>query len=202
MMRLQLRLTDVGYAFILLFMFSRQAEALDCFRCDSTSEITCSENLPWYHMLEGESCDDIYDARYCVKMTGIFEGTVLGLECYQCDSSKGEVCPEEVHAQLHEDPIESEMKPESCDGVFEAKYCVKTTGMFEGELGTKRFCSARDWGNYCEWIQRPADEREYRACIFTCTGNNCNTAHRTHTPVPAAAIATALLTLLLSALVM
>ncbi|XP_076048917.1 glycosylphosphatidylinositol anchored membrane protein boudin isoform X1 [Oratosquilla oratoria] len=144
MMRLQLRLTDVGYAFILLFMFSRQAEALDCFRCDSTSEITCSENLPWYHMLEGESCDDIYDARYCVKMTGIFEG----------------------------------------------------------ELGTKRFCSARDWGNYCEWIQRPADEREYRACIFTCTGNNCNTAHRTHTPVPAAAIATALLTLLLSALVM
>jgi hypothetical protein len=39
----------------------------------------------------------------------------------------------------------------------QATYCVKMTGVFEGMLGTKRFCSSRDWGNYCEYIQRPGD---------------------------------------------
>lgn len=52
-----------------------------------------------------------------------------------------------------------------------------------GQLGTKRFCSARDWGNYCEWVRRPGDEREYRACVFTCWGDGCNSAP-THTPTP------------------
>ena len=31
------------------------------------------------------------------------------------------------------------------------------TGIFEGKLGTKRFCSSRDWGYYCEYIKRPGD---------------------------------------------
>ena len=44
-----------------------------------------------------------------------------------------------------------------CSHVFEAQYCVKMTGIFEGKLGTKRFCSSRDWGNYCEYIKRPGD---------------------------------------------
>jgi hypothetical protein len=41
--------------------------------------------------------------------------------------------------------------------VVQASYCIKMTGVFEGKLGTKRFCSSRDWGNYCEYIQRPGD---------------------------------------------
>lgn len=53
-----------------------------------------------------------------------------------------------------------------------------------GQLGTKRFCSARDWGNYCEWVRRPGDEREYRACVFTCWGDGCNSAPtQAHSPV-------------------
>ena len=44
-----------------------------------------------------------------------------------------------------------------CSHVFEAQYCVKMTGIFEGKLGTKRFCSSRDWGYYCEYIKRPGD---------------------------------------------
>ena len=31
------------------------------------------------------------------------------------------------------------------------------TGIFDGKLGTKRFCSSKDWGNYCEYIDRPGD---------------------------------------------
>ena len=45
----------------------------------------------------------------------------------------------------------------NCSHVFEAQYCVKMTGIFEGKLGTKRFCSSRDWGYYCEYIKRPGD---------------------------------------------
>ncbi|XP_066937365.1 UPAR/Ly6 domain-containing protein bou isoform X1 [Macrobrachium rosenbergii] len=105
---------------------------------------------------------------------------VGGLQCYQCDSSKDINCPEYFKEGYHEVPPDSvtSLVPKSCDHVFEARYCIKTTGMFEGELGTKRFCSARDWGNYCEWVRRPGDEREYRACVFTCGMNSCNKGHR------------------------
>ena len=48
------------------------------------------------------------------------------------------------------------------------------TGIFEGKLGTKRFCSSRDWGNYCEYISRPGDIQEYRSCVFSCGTNDCN----------------------------
>ena len=40
---------------------------------------------------------------------------------------------------------------------LQAQYCIKMTGIFEGKLGTKRFCSSRDWGHYCEYIKRPGD---------------------------------------------
>ena len=42
------------------------------------------------------------------------------------------------------------------------------TGIYLGKMGTKRFCSSRHWGNYCEYIKRPGDAREYRSCVFTC----------------------------------
>ena len=31
------------------------------------------------------------------------------------------------------------------------------TGVFDGKFGTKRFCSSKDWGTYCEYIDRPGD---------------------------------------------
>ena len=47
---------------------------------------------------------------------------------------------------------------------MQAQYCIKMTGIFEGKLGTKRFCSSRDWGHYCEYIKRPGDiQVGYRA---------------------------------------
>lgn len=101
------------------------------------------------------------------------------------------------------------MTPEPCDHVFEAQYCIKTTGMFEGkkrfnisfellafanevfwleitnfsftgQIGTKRYCSSRDYGDYCDYIRRPGDERDYRSCVFTCSSDACNKAAVTH----------------------
>jgi hypothetical protein len=48
------------------------------------------------------------------------------------------------------------------------------TGIFDGKLGTKRFCSSRNWGDYCEYIKRPGDIQEYRSCVFTCSTFGCN----------------------------
>ena len=49
--------------------------------------------------------------------------------------------------------------------LLQAYYCIKMTGIFEGKLGTKRFCSSRNWGNYCEYISRPGDIQEYRSWL-------------------------------------
>lgn len=93
--------------------------------------------------------------------------------CYECDSSSDFSCSEfwdpslDVNSQYYSD----------CSNVYAAKYCVKMTGVFDGKLGTKRFCSSRDWGDYCEYIQRPGDPREYRSCVFTCTTHGCNGAN-------------------------
>ena len=94
------------------------------------------------------------------------------ISCYSCESSKNFSCSEfwdpslDVNQQYLSD----------CRNVYDAKYCVKMTGIYDGKLGTKRFCSSRDWGDYCEYIQRPGDPREYRSCILTCTNNECNSA--------------------------
>ncbi|XP_023334027.1 uncharacterized protein LOC111705644 [Eurytemora carolleeae] len=93
----------------------------------------------------------------------------LSIHCFECNSADDFPCSEfwevnEVASQYLTD----------CSHVFEAGYCVKMTGVFDGKLGTKRFCSSRDWGNYCEYIQRPGDIQEYRSCIYTCGMNGCN----------------------------
>ena len=96
----------------------------------------------------------------------------LGINCYSCDSSSDFSCTEfwdpslDVNEQYYTD----------CSHVNDAKYCVKMTGIFDGKLGTKRFCSSRDRGDYCEYIQRPGDPREYRSCVFTCSTHGCNSA--------------------------
>ncbi len=40
---------------------------------------------------------------------------------------------------------------------MKATHCIKMTGVFDEKLGTKRFCSSKTWGNYCEYIKRPGD---------------------------------------------
>lgn len=45
-----------------------------------------------------------------------------------------------------------------------------------GGIGTKRFCSAVDMGNYCDYVKQPGDKLTYRTCVYTCTGHGCNPA--------------------------
>ncbi len=110
-----------------------------------------------------------------------------GIACFDCDSSKDFTCSEfwdpalDVNRQYYSD----------CGNVYNSQYCIKMTSIFDGKLGTKRFCSSKDWGDYCEYIKRPGDDREYRSCVFSCTSNGCNYAPR---QIQAASISTLLLT--------
>ena len=88
------------------------------------------------------------------------------ISCYECDSSNNFSCTEFWDPTL---PVTSQYYS-NCSHVFEARYCVKMTGVFDGKLGTKRFCSSKDWGNYCEYIERPGGKglrRSHRA-VFYC----------------------------------
>ncbi|KAF8783380.1 hypothetical protein HNY73_013545 [Argiope bruennichi] len=90
--------------------------------------------------------------------------------CYQCNSNEETYCSE----VFNRDGLT--LEPTVCDGIHEAKYCIKATGMYEGTIGTRRFCSSRHHGNYCEYVRRPGDEREYRSCVYTCSSDGCNIA--------------------------
>lgn len=50
--------------------------------------------------------------------------TVLTIKCYQCRSSETIECSD-VMINLPDSPL----KPESCDHVFEAEYCIKSTSL-------------------------------------------------------------------------
>ena len=63
------------------------------------------------------------------------------ISCYECDSSNNFSCTEFWDPTL---PVTSQYYS-NCSHVFEARYCVKMTGVFDGKLGTKRFCSSKDW---------------------------------------------------------
>ena len=102
----------------------------------------------------------------------LFIETAHSLQCYRCSSTNNShpfQCNEFLSSDI-------DIKPQSCDDVFGAQYCVKHTGRFEGGIGTKRFCSARDLGNYCEYVSQQGDKLSYRTCIFSCTGDGCNPA--------------------------
>lgn len=108
-------------------------------------------------------------------------GVGTAINCYVCDSYNDLYCSEKWDlSSLGED-----IQPDSCEGTFEAQYCIKSTGMYEGEIGTKRFCSSKHLGNYCDYNSRTGDvndrgnKREYRACIYTCSGDGCNPASNT-----------------------
>ncbi|XP_050293484.1 U-scoloptoxin(05)-Sm1a [Anthonomus grandis grandis] len=146
-----------------------KSTALNCFQCngsDPTHPFQCNEWLGSDIDLTPTPCDEVYGAKYCIKHTGRFEGD--SLMCYQCSGSETMDCSD---AMIHMEGIE----PKSCDHVFEAQYCIKTTSLYGG-IGTKRFCSSLDLGNYCNYVQQPGDKLEYRSCVYTCTGDGCNPA--------------------------
>ncbi|CAG0912745.1 unnamed protein product [Notodromas monacha] len=93
---------------------------------------------------------------------------VAGLQCYQCTSSEELQCGESLRS-------DTTLEPSTCNE-YDAKFCVKMTGLFEGEMGTKRMCTSVDMGNMCEYITRPGDKREYRSCFYTCSADGCNGA--------------------------
>lgn len=45
-----------------------------------------------------------------------------------------------------------------------------------GVVGTHRFCSSRDMGDQCQDIWFPDHDRMYRACVYTCSSEGCNSA--------------------------
>ena len=108
-----------------------------------------------------------------VILAVLFVKSSHSISCYSCESSTDFSCSEFWDPSL----VVNQQYLSDCRNVYDAKYCVKMTGIYDGKLGTKRFCSSRDWGNYCEYIQRPGDPREYRSCILTCSNNECNAAH-------------------------
>ncbi|XP_058801331.1 U-scoloptoxin(05)-Sm1a isoform X2 [Phymastichus coffea] len=98
--------------------------------------------------------------------------TAYGLECFRCvstNSTRPFLCNEFLS---HSEDLE----PESCDDVYNAQYCIKHVGRFEGGVGTKRFCSSVDLGNYCDYVQQPGDKLSYRTCVYTCNSDGCNPA--------------------------
>ncbi|XP_059482299.1 U-scoloptoxin(05)-Cw1a [Neocloeon triangulifer] len=102
------------------------------------------------------------------------------INCYQCSSTDHEdpyLCPETFNDEG--DPDGYLPPAQSCSQVHGASYCIKQTGRFEGGLGTKRFCSALDLGNYCNYVRQPGDDKEYRSCVFTCSSDGCNPGART-----------------------
>merc|ERR1712226_498167 len=61
------------------------------------------------------------------------------IECYECDSSNNFTCTEFWDPNL----VTTEVYLTNCQHVYGASYCVKMTGIFDGKLGTKRFCSSK-----------------------------------------------------------
>ena len=55
----------------------QQSESINCYSCDSSSDFSCSEfwdpsldvNQQYY-----SDCGTVHDAKYCVKMAGVFDG--------------------------------------------------------------------------------------------------------------------------------
>nr|XP_018903497.1 PREDICTED: omega-scoloptoxin-Ssm1a-like isoform X1 [Bemisia tabaci] len=93
------------------------------------------------------------------------------IECYQCDSGMADASD----CNYLTDKSSPDLKSKSCSSIPNAKFCVKKVA--QGGLGTKRFCSALDMGNYCNYVKQPGVDREYRSCVYTCDSDGCNSAH-------------------------
>lgn len=96
----------------------------------------------------------------------------MTINCYQCNSSSSADCNELFNAE------DKNLKAQTCDNVYEARYCIKTTGVYAGLIGTQRFCASKNFGNYCEYIKRNGDQREQRSCVYTCSSDGCNSSNQ------------------------
>ncbi|XP_012271289.1 uncharacterized protein LOC105694826 [Orussus abietinus] len=146
------------------------AQGIRCYQCvsmNSSSPFQCNEFMTDDTDLEPVSCDTVYDAQYCVKHVGRFE--VLALDCYQCTSAMDWECGDDFL-------VVEALQPKNCNHIFEAQFCVKSIGRYGGGIGTKRFCSAVNLGNYCNYLNQPGDTLNYRTCVYTCSSDGCNSA--------------------------
>ncbi|XP_023943557.2 U-scoloptoxin(05)-Er1a [Bicyclus anynana] len=142
--------------------------SISCHQCsgtDSNEPFECNEFLDSNTQLLPRDCEGIHDAQFCIKHVGRFEG--LAIDCYQCNSSSTMECGDGL---MNLDG--GILTPTPCSHVYNAQYCIKQTG----GIGTKRFCSSLDLGNYCNYVQQPGDVLEYRTCIYTCSTDGCNGA--------------------------
>nr|XP_011427744.2 U-scoloptoxin(05)-Sm1a [Crassostrea gigas] len=103
--------------------------------------------------------------------------TVFGLDCYQCNSTLDSNCQDRFNHDQSINPIRST----KCT-VYNSRYCIKITGVWGGIVGTHRFCSARDLGDQCQDLSYPDHDRLYRACVYSCTSDDCNSAPLHHAP--------------------
>nr|AHD24742.1 boudin [Schmidtea mediterranea] len=102
---------------------------------------------------------------------GLFELN-HALTCFQCNSTKDSDCLENFQYYGTNSLI-----PISCP-VDRSRFCIKTTGVFGSVVGVTRFCSSMDMGNQCQYLPFFDHDRTYRGCVYTCLGDNCNSANR------------------------
>ncbi|XP_070163703.1 UPAR/Ly6 domain-containing protein bou isoform X2 [Polyergus mexicanus] len=160
----------IGTFLAIFSLLMKTGYSIQCYQCTSINNedpFQCNEFLTSDVDLQPESCDDVYAARYCVKHVGRFEA--ITLDCYQCASEDEWKC-------MDSGLVKNALMPTNCSHVYDARYCVKSIGRFGGGIGTKRFCSAVDMGNYCDYVKQPGDKLTYRTCVYTCTGHGCNPA--------------------------
>ena len=98
--------------------------------------------------------------------------TAQSIHCYVCNTSDT-VSPFQC-GEWFERYDQPDLQPQDCSAVHGARYCIKHIGRYEGGIGAKRFCSSKDLGNYCDYVQNKGDVMEYRSCIFTCGTDGCN----------------------------
>ena len=94
-------------------------------------------------------------------------GYSQSLDCYVCSSHNNTDCSEVF------DKENTKLQPTTCD-IYDAKYCIKTTGLYEGKIGVLRFCSSRKFEDYCDYVKRVGDSRPLRSCVYACSSDGCN----------------------------
>lgn len=57
----------------------------------------------------------------------VFILLALAINCYQCNSNEATYCSE----LFNRDGLD--LEPSVCEGIYEVKYCIKATGMYEGK---------------------------------------------------------------------
>ncbi|TPP65074.1 putative conserved secreted protein [Fasciola gigantica] len=97
----------------------------------------------------------------------LFPGLIKAMQCYVCNSSEQSSCSERIN------PMRPSLLPVNC-AVADARFCVKTTGVYGGLVGINRFCSSLNMGTQCTYVSFPDHDRIYRACIYTCSKDACN----------------------------